>query len=244
MKISIIIPTYNCGKYIQRAIESVLNQPYSDKELIVVDGGSNDNTIEILKSYGDKINWVSERDSGQADAINKGFKIADGEISTWLNADDYYEPNIFNDIVESFKKDKNIVLVYGKQKSIKMNSPMVINIPPKNISVREMIQMGNFIHQPSSFYLLDIVRKVGYLDSNLNYWMEYDLFIKLLKNGESLYLDKILSNFTIREDQKSNLKNIIEMDKELLKISRKHGGSFFSKIFFVNIKHYLTNLFK
>lgn len=241
MKISIIIPTYNCGKYIKKAIDSVLNQSYQNKELIVVDGKSDDGTLKILESYGDRIKWISEKDYGQGDAINKGFKIATGEIVTWLNADDYYESNIFENIVEEFKKDKNIVLVYGKQRSISKDL-IIINTPPSYISLRKMLNEGNFIHQPSSFYKLETIKKINYVDASLYYWMEYDLFIKLLNNGKSLYIDKVLSNFMIREDQKSNPKNYKKMDKELYSISRRHGGNYFSKIFFVNIYHKLLNI--
>lgn len=243
MRISIIIPTYNCAKYIKKAIDSILNQPYEDKELIVIDGNSKDNTVEILKSYGEKIKWISEKDNGQSDAINKGFKIATGEIITWLNADDYYEPDIFNEINSTFETNKEVVLVYGNQRSISKNS-IIVNKPPKNLTVQKLICNGNYINQPSSFYLSNAIKKINYLDNSLNYWMEYDLFIKLLKNGSSKYIDKVLANFIIRPDQKSNQKNIIEMDKELFKISRKHGGCFVSKILFSIVYHRLTKYLK
>ena len=243
MKISIIIPTYNCGQYIRKAIDSALDQTYQDKEIIVIDGKSDDNTIEILKSYGEKIKWLSEKDKGQADAINKGFRIATGEIATWLNADDYYEPNIFEDVIKEFEKNKKAVLVYGKCKSVSKNSSTT-NVPPRHLSVKKMIRDGNFIYQPSSFYRLATIRNVDYLDDKLNYWMEYDLFIKMLKNGDGIYIDKTLANFTIRDNQKSNSKNILAMDKELFKISKKYGGGPFSRIALSNIYHYLIYFFK
>lgn len=235
MRISIIIPTYNCAKYIKKAIDSILNQPYEDKELIVIDGNSKDNTVEILKSYGEKIKWISEKDNGQSDAINKGFKIATGEIITWLNADDYYEPDIFRKINNEFE-NKKIVLLYGKCRSISTKKA-IINVPPQNITIRDLINKGNLIYQPSSFYNKSVVDEIGLLDSSLNYWMEYDLFIKLLQKGKSSYLDEILANFTIREDQKSNRKNILIMDKELWEISKKYNGNIFSKLFLSIIYH-------
>ncbi len=230
MKISIIIPTYNCGQYIRKAINSVLDQSYSNKELIVIDGGSKDNTLEILKSYGEKIKWISEKDKGQADAVNKGFKVATGEIMTWLNADDYYEHDIFREVADSFIKNKEVVLLYGKCFSV-FPDKKITNTPPSKINYKKMLRRGNYIYQPASFYRTETIKKINYLDEKLNYWMEYDLFIKLLKEGESLYMDKVLSNFTVRADQKSNLKNKKEMDREIFKISRKYGGSYFSKLF-------------
>ena len=243
MKISIVMPTYNSGIYIKKAIDSVLDQPYKDKELIVIDGGSNDNTVEILKSYGEKIKWISEKDNGQADAINKGLKMTSGEIVAWLNADDYYEPNILNDISKSFSNNKEIVLVYGNQKSVSPKSTM-INVPPSKITTKKMIRAGNFIHQPASFYRLDAVKKISYLNAGLKYWMEYDLFIKLSKIGNFLYINKMLANFTVRPDQKSDSKNIINMDKELIKISKENGGKFLSKIRLSAIYHHFLYFIK
>ena len=243
MKISIIIPTYNCGQYIKKAIDSVLDQPYQDKELIVIDGGSNDDTADILKSYGEKIKWVSEKDNGQADAINKGFKMASGEIVTWLNADDYYEPNIFEGISAEFQKDEGVVLVCGNCKTVSEKNTE-INIPPREMTSHKMIRKGNFIYQPASFYRLATVKKINYLYSSLNYWMEYDLFIKLLNNGKSIYIDKALANFTVRPDQKSNPRNSLAMNKELIGISRKYGGSYLSKIFFSGLLLQLSLIFK
>jgi len=234
MKISIIIPSYNCGQYIKRAIDSVLNQPYTDKELIVIDGGSKDDTIEILKSYGEKIKWISEKDNGQADAINKGFKMGTGEIITWLNADDYYEPDIFGKVVKAF--GPKTTMVYGKCRSFS-DTKDFINTPPRNLSAKKLIRGGNYIYQPASFYNRGAVEKGGGIDISLNYWMEYDLFIKLFKQGEGEFIDVILTNFMVREGQKSDLKNIISMDKELCAISKKYGGLLFSKVLISSFYH-------
>ncbi|MFA7193544.1 MAG: glycosyltransferase family 2 protein [Candidatus Paceibacterota bacterium] len=241
MKISIIIPSYNLGRYIKRTIDSVIDQDYENKELIVIDGGSRDETVDILKSYGDKIFWISEKDKGQSDAINKGFKIATGDVVAWINADDYYEPNILSKVAEEFSKNKGeISILYGKCNSVSDTSTLV-NTPPENISSHKLINSGNLIYQPSSFYDLDLVRKVGYLDDSLEYWMEYDLYIKLIKEKPSKYIDLVLSNFMVREDQKSNSKNKSDMDKELILISKRHGGGkIFSKIYIKN----LLNKFK
>lgn len=241
MKISIIIPSYNLEQYIKRTIDSVLDQDYENKELIVIDGGSKDQTVEILKSYGDKIFWISEKDNGQSDAINKGFKIATGDIVAWINADDYYEPNIFQKVADEFLNNlESTSIVYGNCNSNSLDKTKV-NIPPNDVTAKKLINFGNLLYQPSTFYNLETVRKVGYLDENLEYWMEYDLYIKLLKENPGRYVDLIISNFTVRDDQKSDLKNLSKMDKELLKISKKHGGgTIFSKIYWSCFLHKLN----
>src|SRR6476660_6711550 len=101
--ISIIIPTLNQGQYIESAIHSVLQQGYSNLELIVIDGGSTDNTLQVIEKYRNKIDYfVSEKDSGQTEAINKGLKVAKGDIVTWLNSDDFYEPGVFETVIPAF----------------------------------------------------------------------------------------------------------------------------------------------
>ena len=105
MKISVITPSYNQAQFIERTILSVLNQNYPNLEYIIMDGGSTDNTVEILKKYSDKIIWKSEKDNGQSGAINKGLKMATGDIVTYLNSDDIYELGTFEKIAEFFQKN-------------------------------------------------------------------------------------------------------------------------------------------
>ena len=107
--VSVITPSFNCAKYIENTILKIQNQTYQNIEHIIIDGGSNDNTIEILKKYKDKITWISEKDSGMYDAINKGFKMARGEIFTYINTDDFYESDrTIEIVVDKFKEHKNI----------------------------------------------------------------------------------------------------------------------------------------
>ncbi|MDQ3190406.1 MAG: glycosyltransferase, partial [Bacteroidota bacterium] len=116
LKISIVTPSYNQAHFIEEAIESVICQNYTNFEHIVIDGGSTDNTIKVLEKYSHLI-WISEPDEGQSDAINKGFKMATGDIIGWLNADDLYLPNTFKEVAKNLKKDE-IDAVYGNYKFI------------------------------------------------------------------------------------------------------------------------------
>ena len=118
-KISIVMPTFNHAKYIERSILSILNQNYPNLDLIIIDGGSNDDTNKIIKKYQDKISfYVSEKDKGQSDALNKGFKFCKGEVYGWLNSDDIYLPNSFNLAVSALKDNPSKKIVFGDWLSI------------------------------------------------------------------------------------------------------------------------------
>ena len=113
-RVSIVTPSYNQGKYLEQTIQSVLNQTYNNIEYLVVDGGSTDNSVNIIKNYEEKISyWISEPDKGQADAINKGFKLAKGDFICWVNSDDILYPNFVADRVQQFKENPNVGMIYG-----------------------------------------------------------------------------------------------------------------------------------
>ena len=111
--VTIITPSYNQGRFIRETIESVLNQDYENIEYIIVDGQSTDETLKIIKQYNGKLSYISEKDNGQSDAINKGFKMAHGEIVAWLNSDDVYEPGCIKRAVREFEKNSRLGLIYG-----------------------------------------------------------------------------------------------------------------------------------
>ena len=122
-KISVITPSYNQGNFIEETIRSVILQNYPNLELIIIDGGSTDNTIEILNKYDLWISyWVSEKDNGQSNAINKGLKIATGQLIGWQNSDDIYFPNAFYEIVKAFNKDRKSSIYFGHQAKINYKS--------------------------------------------------------------------------------------------------------------------------
>ena len=205
--ITIITPSLNQGQFIEQTINSVLSQEghfYID--YIISDGGSTDNSVNIIKKYdkllkikkypikceGINYRWCSEKDRGQSHAINKGFKIAKGDILAWINSDDFYEPNAFKFIIKKFRENPKVNLIYGNGYTIKKNkNKMVSNIKAGNIKI--LLRGKCFIFQPSTFFTKKIIDKIGMLDESLHYAMDYDLWIRIFKNSKAFFSPKILS---------------------------------------------------
>lgn len=205
LKISVITPSYNQGSFIEETILSVLNQNYSNLEYIIIDGGSTDNTIEIIKKYESKITyWISEKDSGQSEAINKGLKIATGDIITWLNSDDYYEPKIFEKIETIFMKNENVSIVHGKAHLFGENIKNRLIGLDCDIPYHHYLSFMRF-PQPSSFFSKSIIDKISPVNNKLHYAMDFELVVKsVLLNGAIIRINDVLSNYRIHKHSKTN----------------------------------------
>jgi len=219
-KISIITPSYNQGKYIERTIKSILDQKYPNLEYIVMDGGSTDNTIDILKKYSNQIDWTSKKDKGQTAAINEGIKKSTGEILAYLNSDDTYEKDTLKTIAKFFLDNPKENFVYGKGKHIDENNNYIEDYPN---------QPTNFKHlhgpcpicQPTAFWKRKILNDIGTFDDSLNYAMDYDYWIRVSKKYKLNYLNKYLANTRLYKDTKT-LGQRIPMHKEIIKVQQKH----------------------
>jgi len=223
-KISIITPSYNQVEYIEKAITSVLQQSYANKEQIVIDGGSTDGTLTILKKY-DALRWLSEKDRGQSHAFNKGFALTDGEIIGWLNSDDMYDQEVFPLVAEAFTNNPNVVAVYGGCTIIDKQDKSIEEIPVPTCSFETMLRAGySLLPQPSVFIKRKHLAEERFiLDETLNYSMDYDLFLRLLKKGPFLKLDKNLSFFRLHDTSKTHV-SAINMREESYRVSKKYGG--------------------
>jgi glycosyltransferase involved in cell wall biosynthesis len=233
LKFSIITPSYNQGRFIKDTIESVISQNYNNVEHIVVDGGSTDDTIEILKSYS-HLKWISEKDKGAANAINKGVSIAKGDIIAWINSDDYYEVNVFDDIAKRFEEDSEISFVYGNLTYIDEKRNILIADKTEEFIVENIIHKNaDSLRQPCSFFKKSLFEKVGCLDEKLKCVFDYDLFIKMLLITKPHYLNKNLAYYREYGDTLTR-KNIKTQGMEIIKVSRKYGAKYYDRIVFTS----------
>ena len=219
-KISIVTPSYNQGHFIEETIRSVLLQGYPNLEYIVVDGGSTDNTLKILKRYQSEISvCISEPDNGQSHALNKGFRLATGKILAWLNSDDIYLPNTLRDVALAFNS-QDIDIVVGGCRAIKYYSrvctitshhcilPMkqVTSLPyEKILDLQCSYLAGDFFYQPEVFWTKQIWDKVGSrVDEKLHFAMDYEFWLRLAKaKARVLHIPENLAVFRIHDRQKT-----------------------------------------
>lgn len=195
MLVTVITPSYNHGRFIEETIKSVLTQDYPLIEYIVVDGGSSDNTLEILHRYADRLSWISEPDHGQSDAINKGFRMARGELLAWLNSDDTYEPGAVSKAVNAFRDNPNLALVYGHGGIIDEKGARIrIFEATEPFNLWSLIHKWDYILQPTTFFKKAALEKVGLLRIDLNWCMDWDLWIRLGMNYPAAFVNEMLAN--------------------------------------------------
>jgi glycosyltransferase involved in cell wall biosynthesis len=227
-KVSIITPSFNQGRFLEAAIRSVLDQDYSNIEYIIVDGGSTDESVEIIKKYEQRLAWwVSEKDRGHADALNKGFSQATGEILAWLNSDDIYFPSAVSDAVSVLKSRADVGMVYGDADLIDDSGAIVGQFGSKQTSYRQMLRGSVHIPQATTFFRADLWRQVGPLDLSLFFSFDYDLWVRLAKVSRLLYVPRRWAKFRIHGAGKT----IVNDDRcypDMLRVLEREGGSWFS----------------
>src|SRR5690349_21472344 len=191
--VSIITPSYNQALYLEQTIQSVLGQDYPRIEYIVVDGASTDNSFEIIKKYNDRLAyWISEKDSGQAEAINKGFARANGEILGWLNSDDYYLPDTLSEVVRCFAENPEVVMAYGDMLAVDGDGRTLNVLKYKQLSLQDLLCF-QIIGQPSVFFRRSALEKTGLLDTSFHFMLDHHLWIRLAQQGQILHVPQVWS---------------------------------------------------
>jgi len=225
-KISIVTPSYNQGDYLEKTINSVLQQDYPNLEYIVIDGGSTDNSAKILQQYDSHIDyWVSEPDSGQSDAINKGFKRCSGEIINWLNSDDILLPNALHAVANAFvDSDQQVGAVLGRGKIIDCTGALVHEPVPYDVNYENLLRWlsGNDFMQPSCFFRRSVFEEVGPLNEDLHYCMDIDLWLKIAKRYQFKPIPELLSHALSHENAKTTA-NTARMRMETLLMYTLHN---------------------
>ena len=225
MKVSIVTPSYNQGQFIERTLQSVASQAIDGIEIehVVFDGGSNDNTVEILKRFSPPVRWISKKDKGHTDAVNQGIRATEGEIIGWLNSDDIYYPGTIACVAAYFKANPEVDVVYGMADHIDLEDIAFESYPTEPWNY-ERLQETCFICQPALFFRRRVVEQHGLLDETLNYCMDYEYWLRLGKNGVRFaYLEEKLAGSRLYADNKT-LGSRVKVHKEINDMFKKKFG--------------------
>jgi glycosyltransferase involved in cell wall biosynthesis len=222
-RVNLVTPSFNAAPYLRAAIDSVLNQDYPNIDYLVMDGGSTDETVKILKGYGDKVRWVSEKDQGQADAISRGFEQSTGAILGWLNADDVLKPGAVRTAVETFLANPEASLIYGNADFIDESGEWIALCTVVEPFARQrLIDYGDYIIQPAAFFSRDVYDKVGGLDTSLHWAMDWDLWIRLAQGQEFVYVENVLASYRWLGSNKTAIGGFDRLD-EVEAVARRYG---------------------
>ena len=237
--VSIVTPSFNQARYLEATIQSVLSQNFPRLEYIIVDGGSNDGSVDIIKRYQSKLAWwVSEKDQGQTDAINKGLAHAKGDVLAWLNSDDTYNPNAISSAVDFLQVHPEVGLVYGDANYINENGRVIGRFPAAQTDLHRLRRGYVHIPQQAAFFRADLWRMVGPLDPSFYFAMDYDLWVRLARRSQVKYIAQTWANFRLHTSGKT----ISADDRcwpEMLRVHYRDGGKFLSVIV---AKYYIRKL--
>lgn len=240
-KISIVTPTYNTGKFIERTILSIKNQNYPNYEQIIVDAGSNDETLSIIERY-PELTYIIKEKCNQSEAINIGLKKATGEIIGWLNSDDVYEPETFSKVVAFFEKHPEAELVYSDCIFIDEEDKVLGEWKTAPFNYFRNLNYAQMIPQQTIFFRRTILDKVGYLDEKLNFAMDFDFLVRISKVCKIVYMShEILARFRLHSSSKT-MSQRKKFEPETIMIRKRHGAVVPYPVF--KIIHGIIGIFK
>jgi GT2 family glycosyltransferase len=225
--VSIVTPCYNQAAFVEQTILSVLNQTYSNIEYIVIDGGSSDGSAAIIEKYADKLAyWVSEKDNGQSDAINKGLAKSSGQIFAYLNSDDLLEPNAVELVVNALQHHPDAALLHGKCNTIDFSGNEIRGAEGAAINFKWLLKTGMLprIYQPACFFNLEQIKRTPLFDPALHFVLDYELLLWITGQGlKSIFIDKMLARYRWHASAKSSAGQY-NMLAEKFSVQRKYGA--------------------
>ena len=219
-KISIVIASFNQGKFLERTILSILNQLYKNHEIIIIDGASTDNSVEIIKKYESLISyWVSEKDNGQTHAINKGLKIATGNLLCFQNSDDLFCENSFEILADFYLKNPNYDCYFGDLLLIDADDNVTDILRTSEYELKSQIIEGVQVFNQSFYFKKSVVERFGYLNESLRFVLDYENVLRWSYLGAKfIKVKNLLGAFRTHEDAKtSNLQNVRVTEHEIIK---------------------------
>ncbi len=216
--VSVVTPSYKQAAFLEQTLRSVLEQDYPALEYMVADGGSEDGSVEIIKRYAGRLAWwVSEKDHGQAEAINKGFTRASGKYIAWVNSDDYLLPGAIQAAVAALEANPGLSMVYGDVQVVDKDGRILNNLHYSNWGLDELMTF-HIIGQPSVFMRREMVEKAGYLDLSYHFMLDHQLWLRMGLLGGMQYLPRLMAGAHYHEDCK-NLQQAAEFGKEAYRIA-------------------------
>jgi glycosyltransferase involved in cell wall biosynthesis len=246
--VSIVTPVLNGKPYLEETIRSVLDQTYDNIEHVIIDGGSTDGSIDIIRRYEDKISyWISEPDSGMYEAVNKGLKIVSGDILAYLNSSDLYYRDAVKTAVEYFQGHPDVELIYGNCDFIGSNGGFLYTHRYPKFSLKSFVSMGmSTIPQPATFWRNSIHKKIGYFDTALKVCGDFDFYAKAGRSCRLSHIKKSMAKFRIHDTSlllsasEEAIKDEIDIiHKRYLHIGRMHQ---LLLVFWMKLKIKILNL--
>lgn len=241
------MPSYNQADYVEEAINSVLSQSYDNIELIVLDALSTDGTIEKLNRFKDhpSVKILVEADKGQSDALAKGFRLATGDILAWLNSDDVFLPGCFELVASRFMHDDRIDVINGETIVINSQSQFIDLWPRRKISNKAWLHYPQTIAQPSTFFRASLYRRVGGINSDLHFAMDYELFFKFALNGARIhFVDEKLAGFRTHGASKTMALPYKFWKEELRVFYNLSGKKLFSLFYYWKFRGIVSTIIK
>jgi glycosyltransferase involved in cell wall biosynthesis len=226
----VVVPNFNGARFLPRTLASLEAQSYPRVEVIVIDGGSTDGSVELIEDWAERLpmRWISEPDSGQAEAINKGFRMATGEVMGWINSDDLLTPRSVEWAVERFSADPELGFVWGFCLVVDADEqPMTIQNPYVREDLAELRLHRNYVSQPGSWYRRRVVEEFGPLSEELHFLFDYDFFLRVAGRVPAVFIPEVVAWFRMHDTSKTGSQESAFLREEP-RVYRANGGRWMS----------------